>query len=94
MGYGRKGEAVTTLNAWVPATEQLPTMLGYVDGIVSLDPLVLQCRACGSTYTSHGRVGFSIILSGSGFHRCDPGAGRLCPGCLNSAKSACGGGHR
>mgnify|MGYP003142669499 CR=1 FL=1 len=69
---------------------QLPTLPGKVDGIVNWDPLVLQCRACGTTYQGgRERRGFDIILSGYGFHTCEPGSGRHCRDCLAAVEAAC-----
>ena len=71
-------------------TAQLPTLPGKADGIVGLDPLVLQCRSCGVTYTGRRkRLGADIILSGFHFHTCEPGSGRRCPDCLAQAEAAC-----
>lgn len=70
--------------------EQLPTLPGKVDGIVGLDPLVLQCRECGATYVGERRsVAADIILSGYGFHTCEPGSGRRYPSCLDAAHRSC-----
>lgn len=73
------------------SAEQLPTLPGKADGIVGLDPLVLQCRKCGATYEgSRGRIAADIILSGFHFHTCEgQGAGRRCPDCLAAAIAAC-----
>lgn len=69
---------------------QLPTLPGKVDGIVGWDPLVLQCRDCGATYTGARRsVAADVILSGYHFHTCEPGSGRRCPECLAAAENAC-----
>lgn len=71
---------------------QLPTIPGKVDGIVGMDPCVLQCRACGATATQDVRgAGLFITLSGFHFHVCDGRSGlRMCPSCLAAAKAACG----
>lgn len=75
------------------AVEQLPTLPGKVDGIVGWDPLVLQCRGCGATYTGTRRgVAADVILSGYRFHGCDrgtPASVRLCPDCLAEVEGAC-----
>lgn len=74
---------------------QLPTLPGKVDGIVGWDPVVLQCRDCGATYTGAGprrNAGADIILSGYRFHTCERGTGmskRRCPDCLEAVESAC-----
>ena len=78
------------------AREQLPTLPGKVEGIVGLDPLVLQCRVCGATHTDgkSRRLGAAVILSGYFFHRCDGRTGlRHCPDCLAAAKAVCGKRH-
>ena len=71
--------------------EQLSTLPGYVDGIVGWDPLLLQCRDCGATYTGTRRSrATDLILSGYHFHTCEGRAGkRRCPDCLAAAKAAC-----
>lgn len=73
------------------SVEQLPTTPGKVDGIVGLDPLVLQCRECGITYQGKGhRIAADIILSGFHFHVCEGPTGmRRCPDCLDAAEAAC-----
>lgn len=73
--------------------EQLPTLPGKVDGIVGLNPLVLQCRVCGATHTDDRKsIATAVILSGSGFHTCDaPGGVRHCRDCLEAAEAKCGG---
>lgn len=69
---------------------QLPTLPGKVDGIVGLDPLVLQCRDCGSTYEGQKGIAFEIIRSGYHFHTCEGRDGRRrCPECLAAVKDAC-----
>lgn len=70
--------------------QQLPTLPGKVDGIVGLDPLVLQCRECGDIYEGTRRsLAADVILSGFHFHTCEPGSGRRCPSCLSEAEAAC-----
>lgn len=72
------------------STEQLPTLPGKADGIVGLDPLVLQCRKCGAKHVGERyNIAAEIILSGYRFHTCEPGGGRRCPGCLAAAETAC-----
>ena len=72
------------------SAEQLPTLPGKVDGIIGLDPLVLQCRSCGVTYTgTRRRIAVDVILSGFHFHGCEKGGGRKCPDCLAAAEAAC-----
>lgn len=75
---------------------QLPTLPGMAPGIVGLDPLVQQCRACGTTHTATtGRLAFEIIQSGYRFHSCDRDTGRrLCPSCLEVAERECPKDHR
>lgn len=73
---------------------QMPTLPGKVDGIVGWDPVVLQCRDCGATYTGTVRrnAGADIILSGYRFHACERGTGmsrRRCPDCLAAVEAAC-----
>lgn len=76
-------------------TAQRPTLPGKADGIVGLDPPVLQCRSCGVTYTGQSkRLAADIILSGYRFHTCEPGSGRHCPDCLAQAEAACPNGGR
>lgn len=72
-------------------TEQLPTLPGKVDGIVGWDPLVLQCRECGDTFTGERRSkATDIILSGFHFHVCEgPDSVRRCPACLAAVTAAC-----
>lgn len=73
------------------STPQLPTLPGKVDGIVGLNPLELQCRACGVTYVGTRRsIAADIILSGFRFHTCEgQGAGRRCPDCLAAVEREC-----
>lgn len=73
------------------SAEQLPTLPGKVDGVVGIEPLMLQCRDCGSTYTGQYRsIGADIILSGYHFHLCEGRKGvRRCPDCLAKVKAAC-----
>lgn len=73
------------------SVEQLPTLPGKVDGIVGLDPLVLQCRECGVTYEGgRKRIAADIILSGFHFHTCEETGGkRRCPDCLAAVIAAC-----
>ena len=50
------------------ATPQQPTLPGKVDGIISLDPPILQCRDCGATWTDGGRrdsIAYAVIQSGN-----------------------------
>ena len=70
---------------------QLPTLPGKVDGIVGLDPLVLQCRACGATHVGDRyNIGTEIILSGFHFHTCEGREGmRRCPDCLAAVEREC-----
>ena len=69
---------------------QQPTLPGKVDGVIGWDPLVLQCRECGETYTQTERTAaMAVILSGFHFHTCEPGSGRKCPECLARVKAAC-----
>lgn len=72
-------------------TAQLPTLPGKVDGIVGLDPLVLQCRECGTTHNGTRRsIAADIILSGFHFHTCEGQTGtRRCPDCLAAVIAAC-----
>lgn len=70
---------------------QLPTLPGKVDGIVGLDPVVLQCRKCGSTVTREGRRALwsLVVIDGWKFHTCEEGGGRKCPDCLAAAENNC-----
>lgn len=70
---------------------QMPTLPGKAEGIVGLEPCVLQCRDCGTTATQGGRslAGF-IILSGFHFHTCEGRGGkRRCPSCLAAVEREC-----
>jgi hypothetical protein len=70
---------------------QQPTIDGKVDGIIALDPMVLQCRDCGETVTQPEgqRAAAFIILSG--FHFCphEPKPKRRCPACLSVVRADC-----
>lgn len=72
--------------------EQLPTLPGKVDGVVSWDPLILQCRDCGDTFTGARRSkAADIILSGFHFHTCEGREShRRCPECLAKVIAECG----
>lgn len=44
-----------------------PTLPGKVDGVISLDPPMLQCYDCGEVWADGGRrnsIGFAVVLSG------------------------------
>ena len=41
-----------------------PTLPGKVDGIVSLDPPMIQCHDCGEVWTEGRTIGFAVVLSG------------------------------
>lgn len=71
--------------------EQMPTIRGYVEGIVGLDPLVLQCRDCGAVHVQTERTAaFAVVLSGFHFHVCEGRTGkRRCRDCLATVKAAC-----
>ncbi len=70
--------------------EQRPTLPGKVDGIVALDPCVIQCRSCGVTLEQDRRsLATFILLSRFRFHTCQPGSGRMCPTCLDAVIAAC-----
>jgi len=71
---------------------QQPTVPGKVDGIIAMNPCVLQCRVCGTTVTQdRPSLATLIILAGFQFHLCAERSGvRMCPSCLSAAKSACG----
>jgi hypothetical protein len=61
--------------------EQLPTMPGLVDGIVSLDPPQVQCRGCGVIATGvTGKAAFLILTANIVFHAADR-TKRLCADC-------------
>lgn len=70
---------------------QMPTLPGKAAGIIGMDPLVLQCRDCGTTYTGTRRsVAAYVILSGFHFHVCEGPTGmRRCPDCLAAVEAAC-----
>lgn len=69
----------------------LPTLPGFVTGIVGVDPLVLQCHDCGVTTTRTERTAAAgIILSGFHFHICEGRSGvRRCPACLSAVRAGC-----
>lgn len=71
--------------------DQLPTVPGKVDGVVSLSPFTLQCRDCGATAVMEsGRIATFVILSGYHFHACEGRDGvRRCPDCLARVEAAC-----
>jgi hypothetical protein len=77
---------------WVTAGGQIdlmPTLPGYVQGIVAADPFRLQCGDCTSTVTGP-KIALLVILSGYHFHSCEgPDGPRRCPECLRSALLAC-----
>jgi hypothetical protein len=63
------------------AVEQLPTMPGLVDGIVSLDPPQIQCRGCGVIATGvTGKAALLVLTAGILFHAADRSK-RLCAAC-------------
>jgi hypothetical protein len=69
-------------------TDQLPTMPGLVDGIVSLDPPQVQCRGCGVIATgeshprgSHIALNLVILTCRILFHVADGRTKRLCADC-------------
>ena len=75
---------------------QQPTVEGKVDGVIGVDPLVLQCRDCGAVAEQpEGRAGGAfLILSGFHFHICEGREGvRRCPECLARVKAECGTGR-
>jgi hypothetical protein len=64
------------------AVDQLPTMPGLVDGIVSLDPPQIQCRGCGVLATgATGKVALLILTCNILFHVADGRTKRLCTDC-------------
>lgn len=71
---------------------QMQTLPGKAEGIVGLEPCVLQCRDCGETATQEeGRsLAAFIILSGFHFHTCEGRGGkRRCPDCLAAVEREC-----
>lgn len=63
-------------------TAQLPTVEGRVDGVVSLDPPMLQCRGCGVVHTDRpGKLALLILTSNIIFHVGDGRTRRLCADC-------------
>lgn len=83
-----------------PAPVQRPTLPGMVEGIVSLDPLTIQCRGCGVVDTSgslrvrEDRVAMVIILSSIRFHSTVWTTGhtdnpRLCRACRQARGCQC-----
>lgn len=71
--------------------EQRPTISGYVDGIVALEPMTLQCRTCGAlaTNTKYRRDALFVIASGYRFLPHRPEEGRQCPACLRDHLADC-----
>lgn len=78
-----------------PVVPQQPNLPGYIDGVIALAPLTLQCRTCGDVTANHGEVetrsdGAFVILSGFRFHGCDgPEGKRQCPDCLSATIQSC-----
>lgn len=72
-------------------TAQMPTLPGKAEGIVGMEPCVVQCRDCGATATQEGRsLASFIILTGFHFHTCEGRGGkRRCPNCLAAVEAAC-----
>lgn len=68
-----------------PNVEQLPTLPGLVDGIVSLDPPQVQCRGCGVIATGDPRrrraLNVLILTCRIHFHVADGHTKRLCADC-------------
>jgi hypothetical protein len=83
MSHGKKTTTMTTPSEVpMPAVEQLPTMPGLVDGIVSMDPPRVQCRGCGVIATGvTGKAALLILTSGILFHVADGRTKRLCAAC-------------
>lgn len=67
----------------------LPTVPGYVRGIVAVDPITVQCHDCGVTRECPPPAG--MILARFIFHQhgeVDPP--RRCPACFTAATADCG----
>jgi hypothetical protein len=62
--------------------EQLPTLAGKVDGVVSLDPPMIQCRGCGVIHTGEpGKLWLLTQTCNILFHVADGRTRRLCADC-------------
>lgn len=61
----------------------LPTLDGYVHGIVSIDPLRIQCDACGAIAVHDGSCtsALFVILCGIEFRTLPNDGRRLCLEC-------------
>lgn len=79
------------IQQWFIDAHQLPTLPGCVDGVVGLDPVVLQCRECGVLHHADPkhRTAAAIILARFLFHTCEEKPPRRCPGCYAKAVAAC-----
>jgi hypothetical protein len=61
---------------------QLPTLEGCVDGIVSREPPMLQCRGCGVVHIGQsGKLALLVVTSSIHFHVGDGRTRRLCADC-------------
>lgn len=71
----------------------LPRIPGYAQGIVGVDPFVLQCSGCAATHTMAPGERPSVVgaFGAWRFHHHDKD-GRRCPSCLADAIAACCGG--
>lgn len=60
---------------------QRPTLVGYTDGIVGVDPMEVQCRECGhiETQPEESSAGVFILMCGMRF--CTIDKVRRCRGC-------------
>ncbi|QLQ11151.1 MAG: hypothetical protein HZY75_13210 [Nocardioidaceae bacterium] len=73
-------------------TTLLPTVPGYVTGIVDTDPLTLQCGACGALAVKTGdqSTGAFMVLSDFRFCRNEhPHGVRRCKACREDHKTEC-----
>ena len=65
----------------------LPTVPGRVEGIVSLDPPMVQCQGCGATYAGR-TLGLTVLRSNILFHQ--HRSPRLCKACRLALNCDCG----
>jgi len=63
-----------------PAPNLLPTLPGYVHGIVATDPLTIQCDGCGGLETPP-----IAVLTQTWFNPVSSDERRLCPDCRDRA---------
>lgn len=68
-----------------------PTVPGKVRGIISMDPVTLQCGVCGRVLenTTGRRTSVFIILAGFLFCTLEKDGPRRCPDCLTEHRKTC-----